>query len=441
MKKILILLALLLIGGVGYYFGFGAEKLTESLKAQVDTQLQTLQKNGFEIENRKVEKKSEHFVLHYADPIKISHYFKSKNIDIDDEDTQALQGMKVGVDLSYLDGAYSALSADLYPVAFPPALLQEADAGERKIMEKIIQEKIFLAHLDINKLFTAFKGYLKDIDSTFESEDALTLQSKGFAFAGTFDDTLLTSSSNTIKQLNISTKSGVVFKLKGLEGEYEQVGKNIYDFNSKYSLKSLRIHDENRQGAAIDELTFNSSGKAKDDLASSDFALHIKSVEVNEPQGKHLFEGVTNKVSLENLSISALTKMGQLKEEDTEGFNAALKELFAQGIIIKVDELSAKKVREGETGKMIDGFLVNAVIEVDKITNFKQLEENPFSLLNTFDATMHMEFSDDLYLTLQKRPELALAMILFSPVSKNGKMIFDVDYKDGALKINGKSAL
>ncbi len=441
MKKILILLTLLLVGGGAYYFGFGAEKLTESLKAQVNTQLQTLQANGFEIEDRKIEKKKEHFVLHYADPTKISHYFKSKNVDLSNEDAQTLKGLKIGIDLSYLEGAYSALSADLYPVAFPPAILQEAAPQEQKIMEKIIQEKIFLAHLDINKLFNAFKGYLKDIDTTFESEDPLTLQSEGFSFAGTFDDKLLTSSSNTIKKLSISAKSGAKFSLETLKGGYNQAGKNIYDFNSQYTIKSLRVDGGENQSAVIDRLSFKSSGKAKGDLATSDFSLHIKSAAIHEPKGKHLLEDVVNKVSLKNLSISALTKMAEVDEEDIEGFNQAFQELLSKGIVIKVDELSAKRVSESNTGKMIDGFLINSIIKIDKVANLKQLEKNPFTILDIIDASVHIEFSDAFYLTLQKRPELALAMMLFSPVTKNGKMMFDIEYKDGSLKINGKSAL
>ncbi len=440
MKKILILLAVLILGGAGYYFGFGAERVTEALKSRVNTELQTLQQNGFEIEDRKIETDKEHFVLHYSDPVKISHYFKSKNVDLTLENTKVFKGLKVGVDLAYLDGVYSAVSVDLYPVAFPLSVLQEADSEEKKIIEKIIQDKLLLAHIDINKLFSAFEGYLKDIDITFESEDPLTLQSDGFTFAGAFDDKLLTSSSSAIKSLSFITKSSITLVIEDFEGDHEQSGKSAYDFDSKYTAKKIFFYDNTNQGATIKDLVLTSSGEAKDDLASSSFSLYIKSADINDPRGKHLFEDIVSKASLENLSISAIEKMGQLDENDTKGFDEALKKLFAKGITFKLDELSAKKVKEGDTGKMIDGFSINSIVKLDKITNFKQLEENPFAILDTIDAKMHIEFSDALYLTLQKQPELALAMLLFSPVPKNGKMVFDVEYKDGKLKINGKSA-
>ncbi len=441
MKKILILLAVLFIGALGYYFAFGSQKVTDELKAQVEIQLQILQKNGFAVEDREIEAKKEHFVLHYADPVKIGRYFRSKNVDLSNEDAEAFKGLKIAADLSYLDGAYSAVSADIYPIAFPPSSLQEATPGEKMIMEKIIKEKIFLAHIDINKLFTAFKGYLKDIDTTFESEDPVTLISKGFKFDGTYDDQFLTSSSNTIKQLSIVTRSGTKFVLDKLEGEYEQEGKNRYDFTSEYKIGKLLFRDEIDKGITLKELTFKASGEAEKGLASSHFKFKLKSADINEPLGKHLFEDLTSKSSLENISIAALDKMEQLDPNDEVGFNAAFKELLAEGITLKVDELSVKKVREDGRGKMVDGFDINAVVKIDKVTNFKQLEENPFALLNIIDATIHLEFSNELYLILQKRPELAIAMILFTPVPKGDKMLFDIEYKHGALKINGQPVL
>ncbi len=441
LKKILILLTVIFVGALGYYFTFGSQKIADELKAQVELQLQTLQKNGFAIEDRKIEAKQEHFVLHYADPVKIGHYFRSKNIDLSNEDAEAFKGLKFGVDLSYLDGAYSAVSADLYPVAFPLSTLQEATPGEKIMMKKVINEKIFLAHIDINKIFTAFKGYLKDIDTTFESEDPVTLVSKGFEFDGTYDKQLLTSSSNTIKQLSIATKSGTKFILDKLEGKYQQEGKNGYDFTSKHTIDKLLFRDEIDKGITLKKLTFKASGKAEKSLASSQFTFKLKSADINDGLGKHLVKDFVSKASLENISIAALEKMEQLDPNDEKGFNAAFKELLAGGIVLKVDEFSAKKVRESDKGKMVDGFDINAVVKIDKVTNFKQLEENPFALLNIIDATMHLEFSNELYLVLQKRPELAIAMILFTPVSKGDKMLFDIEYKDGALKINGQPLL
>ncbi len=441
MKKILILIALVLIGGAGYYFGFGSQKAAETLKAQVNTQLQTLQKSGFEIIDRTIEAKKEHFVIHYARPDEIAQYFRSQNIDISDEDSKLFHGLKIGVDLSYLEGAYSALSADLYPVAFPYSLKSEVSKQGEKNLRKISNDKLFLAHIDINKLFTSFKGYLKDVNTTFEDREKLTVISRGFTFEGSYNDRFLTSSSNAVETLSFTSSSGAMFTLNNLKGSYEQNGKSLYDFESKYHIDQIRARGDNAEEMRVDQVDFDSSGRAKQAFAASDFSLHIKSIHTKEPAREHYMEDITGKASLKNLSVAALDKMKQLDSNDTEGFNEAFKMLLSKGVTLKVDELSVKKVKIPESGKMADGFLSSAIVRIDKVKDFKQLEENPFALLDIFNATAHLEFSDAFYFELRKQPEFAIATILFTPVSKNGKITFDVGYKDGGLKINGKPLL
>lgn len=441
MKKILILLAILVVGVSGSFFFFGSGKITDELKAEVDTQLQILQKNGFAIEERKIEKKSEHFVIHYVDPAKISHYLTSQNVDLSPDEAESLKGFKVGADISYLDGVYNAISADLYPLAFPESVMMQATPQDRKIMEKVIQEKVFLAHLDINKLLTAFKGSLKDINTTFESQDPLTLVSKGFTFGGTYKDHLLVSSSSNIRQFDLKSGKGVQIAIDNLHGKHEQKDKEGYHFVSSYTADKIILHDENALGTELKGVILKSFGETKNNLGSSGLTLRVENAQINEPRGKHLFQKLTLDISLENLSVAALEKMQQLDENDTEGFNAAFKKILSEEITLKVNKLSVEKVMESDMKQMIDGFDINAVVKADKVTDFKQLEENPFALLGIIDASIHLEFSNQLYLALQKRPELAMTMILFQPVPKDGKMLFDIEYKKGALKINGKRAL
>ena len=437
MKKWLILFILLIVGGTGYYFTFGSAKMTEALKSRVDTQLQILQKNGFEIEDRKVESKKEHFVIHYADPERIAQYMRSRHIDISNEDADSLKGLKIAVDLSYLEGIYNALSADAYPVAFPPALIRMETEQGRNNLVKIAKEKIFLAHIDINKLFTSYKGYLKDINATFKDVGTVSILSKDFKFSGTFNEDFLTSSSNSIEKLRVSDERKAGILLEKLEGSYQLTGKSLYDFSSGYHIDKLFLRDENGERIILRDIDANTTGKSEQQFASSAFGFHIKSVDIRERLGKHFLEDITGRFSLENISITALEKMQQLDANDTEGFNQAFKSFLAEGIVLKMDEFSAKKTRN-KSGKMVDGFAMNALVRIDKVADFKLLEENPFELLNIIDATMHIELSNAIYLTLMERPEFTIAMLIFTPLSRDDKKIFDIEYKHGSLKLNGK---
>jgi hypothetical protein len=144
--------------------------------------------------------------------------------------------------------------------------------------------------------------------------------------------------------------------------------------------------------------------------------------------------------TLEGISIEALEKMQHIDPNDTEGFNQAFKLLLSRGITLKVDSLSVKKIKEGNSDP-VDGFTARSLLKIDKVTDFKSLEENPFLILSILDANMHIELSNALYLELQKRPEFAIVTLLFSPVSKNQKQVYDLEYRYGSLKVNGKPLL
>jgi hypothetical protein len=440
MKKLFLALALILAAGAAYYFTFGEAKLTKALKTRVDTQLQILQKNGFEIEDRNIEAKHEYFVLHYADPDKIARYFRSKNIDLSDQDADSLRGLKVAVDLNYLKGAYSALSADLYPIAFPPALVRVETEQGRNTLVRIAKEKLFLAHVDIDKLFTSYKGYLKDINETFKDIETLKIVSQGFRFSGTYNKHLLTSSTNSINKLSVTDGRNAGFVLKKLEGSYKQNGKTIYDFSSRHSIGTLLFRDEYGYGTTLNKLDLETKGESGKALASSSFGFHLASADIHERQGRHRLEEVNGKFSLENLSITALEKMEQLDTNDTAGFNQAFELLLSKGITLKMEDFSAKKL-QNDSGKPVDGFSSNGFVKIDKVTDFKALKENPFLLLDIISAKIHVAFSDAFYLTLQKRPEFLIVSLLFTPLSQDNKQIFDIEYKHGSLMINGQKVL
>jgi len=440
MKKLFIAIALILAAGAAYYFTFGEAKITKELKARVDRQLQVLQKNGFEIEDRNIEAKKEHFVIHYADPDKIARYFRSKNIDLSDQDADSLKGLKVGVDLSYLEGVYSALSADIYPIAFPPALVRVENERGRNALVRIANEKLFLAHVDIDKLFTSYKGYLKDVNETFKDIESVKIVSQGFKFSGTYDEHFLTSATNSIDRLSVMDNHNAGFTLEKLKGTYRQNGKTIYDFRSEYNVDRLLVRDEYGYGVTLNKLDFETKGKSEKELASSALGFHLASADIRERQGKHRLEEINGKFSLENLSIAALEKMGQLDANDTAGFNQAFKLLLSKGILLKMEEFSAKKL-QNDSKEMVDGFSSNGFVKIDKVTDFQALKANPFLLLDIIDAKVHIELSNAFYLTLQRRPEFLIASLLFTPVSKNNKQIFDIEYKHGSLMINGQKVL
>jgi hypothetical protein len=312
----------------------------------------------------------------------------------------------------------------------------ETEQGHRTLV-RIAKEKIFLAHIDINKLFNAYRGHLKDVNATFKDVETLAVLSQGFAFEGRFNEEVLKSSHNRIGKLQVRDGHGAGFAVEKLEGSYELKGKTLYDFDSHYRLGSLSLQDGRGERIGLAGVTIDSSGTSDAKFASSALSFHVESLDMVEPRGKHYFEAIDGKFKLEKLSIAALEKMQKLDANDTAGLNEAFKSLLSQGITLKMEEFSAKKMRN-RYGKMVDGFRATAAVSIDKVTDFDRLRQNPFVLLSLIDASMHIELSDAVYLALIERPEFAILTLLFSPASKEGKKIFDIRYAHDSLSINGQ---
>jgi len=441
MKKIIVVISLLFVGAMGYYFTLGSQQATDELKKLVDREVKILEQNGFVIEDRKIEQKSEHFVINYADPIKITQYLQSKNVDITLEESREFEGLKIASDIKYLDGVYSAISSDIYPVALSKSLMEDATQQDRKILDKLIKDQILLIHIDINKLFNSFRGYIKDINTTIESEDPLSIVSRGFKFKGEFDRDRLKSSSNSIDKISLHTKSDSWLLLEKLDGSYKQNKSNNYDYRSGYKIDHLAYGDQHHIGSTLKDIEVNSLGESRKDLMFTKFDLQIGSADIKEPRGGHLLEGIRSKISIDNISIASLEKMSRLDDNDTNGFDLAFRELLSKGLKLNIDQLSVEKIKESNKADKIDGFDIKATAQIDKGADFSKVEQNPLYLLSVIDATLNIELSNKLYILLQRQPELTLLSLMFQPTIKKDKVIFDIVYRDGSLKINGKPLL
>ena len=120
----------LILFAVIYYVSAGSSQLTDELKMRVNTELTMIENNGFTVPERDIKEKTEYFVLSVDDPKKIVNFFKQQGSEISMEDAKLLVGLKIGVDLQYLNDTYSALSADMYPLNLPSAIRDAKDIEE-----------------------------------------------------------------------------------------------------------------------------------------------------------------------------------------------------------------------------------------------------------------------------------------------------------------------
>jgi len=441
MRKIAIGVSSLTILFLVYYFAIGRQQAIDELKAVVDREIQTLQKSGFTIEDRNISKSSEHFTIHYANSKKIAEYLEGKNIEMSADDSREFEGMKIGTDIHYLDGLYSAISVDLYPISLPDELVKKLSVADKKMIDKIIKEGIVLLHVDINKLFNSFRGNLKDIDITLEDEDDnFTISSKGVEFGGDFDKKILISSYQKIDRAELTSGSGLRLLIDDSSGSYER-GDTLYEYSSSYEIRSLVARVGKSIKLSLDDIDIKSNSKSKDKIASASYSMKISKADITQPDGDYILEKIDSLISVENFSIEAMDALYKADQNDPEATKIAIERLLSKDLTLKLEKFSVEKVKEPSHDEPIDGFHISASANIIKPIELRLLEQNPLSVVSHLGAKVHMELSDKLYLVLQKRPELMLLSMILKPIIQKDKVIFDLNYSAGSLTINGKPLL
>ena len=88
--------------------------------------------------------------------------------------------------------------------------------------------------------------------------------------------------------------------------------------------------------------------------------------------------------------------------------------------------------------KSIKGFLVKSKINISKDSNFlKNLKISPMLAISAIDMKSKIKLSDRLFSIIMKDPK-AMMLMMLEPKDENGYKVYDIDLKDGALKINGQ---
>ena len=436
----------IILVAVIYYFTAGSEQITQEIKNQVNSELATLEQNGFAIKERNIQKSEEHFVIVFDDPKKIVAFFETQGAQISMEDANAFKGLRVGVDAKYLNDAYSALSLDIYPLNLPTGITQlDMDKEDKLVIEqlnKMLEKKSILVHVDFNKLLSSFKGHLKDIHETLQGEHEVAFNIEGVTFEGDIDKGKVSRLDQKLKHITFEAKDEAQAQISELTSHYKRTGPNSYDSTSGYSVKNILltgINDNSRILVSIDDMIGDSTTSVKNDLAQSSIKATASKVTLEAEGEKSLLEGIIFNFNIKNLDIQALKKLEKADEHNEAEINRLLQELISKDVSMKIPNLEIKKI-EAE-GKRMDGFALTANIDIDKSLNLATLQTNPMAALNAVNTQSKIVLSSELFSLVAKQPGAIILMMIIEPQEINGKKVYEVELKNGSLTVNGKPIL
>ena len=447
MKKIGLGVIGIILVAVIYYFTAGSAQITQEMKVRVNTELTMIEQNGFTVQEREIKEKEEHFVLSFDDPEKIRKFFEKQGSELALEDAKALSGLKIGVDLKYLNDTYSALSVELYPLNLPPAMINDPDLGASDKafivqLNDMLKRKALLVHVDFNKMLSNFKGFVKDIDETFSVETAVTLTLKGATFKGTIKDDRINTLVQHIKNISILAGDELDIKLSNLKSDYVLTGKSLYDSTYKYSIENIHINgkqDTDTFSITLKSIEGDNETAVKNDLASTKIKLNIADLTFMENDQKTRLIHTVFSFDVSGLDMKILKELENIDIENEEETNKLIQALISSGVTMEIPAFEVKKLEYKE--EEMDGFSLTSSFEVNKSANFAAIQANPFTALGAVNAKTKIVLSEVLFTLIAQDPRAMMLAMIIQPQVVNGKKVYEVELKDGKLTVNGKSML
>ena len=431
------IIGLVLVAAV-YYFTAGSAQVTEKIKVQVNNELTTLQQNGFGVTQREIKETEEHFVISFDDPAKITNYLNVQNAQVKQEDILLFKGFAIGVDAKYLNDRYSALSLDIYPVKLPQSILESTNKKDKitvKHINTMMSEKRLLVHLDINKLLSGFKGYIKDIHETFEEEEKITFISQGLKFEGDIEDNKIKALQHRLKLLSLDTGKELTMKLSNLTFNFALTGSSPYDSDLGYTIEKIDIQGEPKFSMLIKNLNFNAQNSADNDLVKSSIVTKTDEIEISENQKIYKISKILFDFKLDNLDIAALEALQHIDINDTKATNALSQKILAKGITVSIPKFSVKQLEQN--GTAMDGFTLSSSLGIDKSFDLGASSKNPLAALNALIVKTNISVSTDLFALIAQEPKAIMLLMLMPPVEKEGNKIYEIEFIKGKLTVNG----
>ena len=445
-KKIISTLIALLFIGFIYYFTIGSTQLTQEIKSQVNNELLALEQHGFKIEERHTQKSEEHFIISFENAAQITSFLQKTGTKIKQEDTEALIGLKIGVDLKYLNNAYSALSVDMYPLTLPQSITQANTNSKDKVfiahLSDMLKRKAILLHIDFNKLLSSFKGSLKNIHEVVQSEKITTFDLKGNTFQGDINKNTISQLTQKVEIASIKVANELTFNANGLSSSYQITGMTPYDSHSEYRIKRIDISGKAKQSTytfTMDTLYSKAESKINNGLIQSNIDSSIKEINSEFNHQKNQLKELTFNFNIDNLNMAALQALNKLDMNNTLEKRKLLQDIFSKGVTMNISPFKVKQLILNS--KKMEGFTVESHLDISKSTQIEKIEANPLELLNIINSKTKVTLSPELFSFIAKDPRAMLLLMVLKPQEVNQQKVFEVELKNGKLTVNGMPML
>jgi len=425
-----------------YYFTVGSTQLIAQMQMQVNSKIATLKNKGFAIKESNISKTAKHYVITLDNPQKIAKFLLSQGIALSTEDIRAFQGLEIGMDVHYLGTMSRAVAFDVYPLVLPRlytlAMHNSHDKRMIKELERMLKNKTFLVHFEVNKLFNHFSGSIKDIDEVIKADKMIHIMMKGMDFEGEIKDKRLSKLSQELKLLALKVNTTFDMNITKLESHYRLTGAGNNNYQSQYILEKVALQSDDMY-FHINEVSIDSYVNLENILSGFGINFHSQEIAYRNTKQETLLSGIDFEMNTDNFDMTTLKKLETINPNDEKEVIESLQKIISYGITLSMPNFSIKSLRLNQQN--LDGFELSSHFEIDKSLDILSLSHNPMGAISAMNVNLYLSLSSDVFALLAGQPQAMMAMMLVPPNDVNGSKVYDIKLQDSKLTINGQPLL
>lgn len=227
--------------------------------------------------------------------------------------------------------------------------------------------------------------------------------------------------------------------ISGIEHHYALTGPTLYDYQEEYTIKKVNMNEAPQAGLFAEDIFFLTTSSVNNGVASETLKTRIKTIDLlleKKPLGMKNF---LLEMNISNVDIPMFEAFQKSEPDDKQKSDTPAKKILSLPIHITIPMLSVEKIRLD--GKEIDGFALHSQIEIENSFDISLFHTAPKEALSKMDATMELSLSNDLLALIKEKPETMLFYMGYRPKIASDRRIYNIQLKDGFMKINGKALM
>lgn len=367
-----------------------------------------------------------------------------------------LNGVVIGTDIEYSNLPFAkAIEIEIYPLSLSKKMkneMKKENLAFSTYLENFLESKGILYHISYNTINSEFKGYIKDIETSydFDKELKIDFKLKSAIFSGKGDIIAPEKLKSKIKSFHIS----ILNQKKKLDIQMINVtSKNKFDSKNRYEtdmkLDALNLILSGTQSDAnitMKDLIVSASSNDSKEKTELKSKVTFKKFRVDSKEHFVDMKKFAFKINIKDLDKNAFEKFRSLASKNNlnnsmkykKDLQNSLLSLLSKGLTIDSNEFSIKDVDVDNIGNL-KGFDIKTKIVLKEDPAFSQkIALSPMMALEDLEIHINMKINKKMYSYMMQNP--GLLMQLNSYAKEDGdSVVFDIDFLDSKISVNGQT--